>query len=448
MLFKGMELTPSLLNWEFVLLLCGLALLRTIWPRRYFAFLVGFGSAVLVGMASPKTFLAIAGTTLLYLYPLHRLIRASQDRTSSTAKEPSAPLIVPPPVFANAGEAEGATVATAVAVAPEISIGNVANADVSPRISYRTWNTVGVVGLVAILITFKVNREFTVPLLGGVWIHSQFLALVGFSYFLFRAVSFLNMTTILRIDDRSPLSILCYMLFPPTITSGPIQKYQEFRLQLNNPEPLSRKVLFAATYRITRGYFRKAVLAFTLFEVASGILKRPTLTVATSLVTLVLLYFFFYFDFAGYSDIAIGFGLLMGFRVPENFRKPFLATTVSEFWRNWHITLVDWFRDHVFIPLGGMQSSRRRAAGLAFLIMVLCGFWHGFVWAFVAWGVWHGLALFIEAMVGVKPVPPSRRHGVGYWSRVLLTNAIVAFGGIWFLPHTSMMKVFLGFTNW
>ena len=108
--------------------------------------------------------------------------------------------------------------------------------------------------------------------------------------------------------------------------------------------------------------------------------------------------------------------------MPENFRKPFLATTVSEFWRNWHITLVDWFRDHVFIPLGGMQTSRTRAATLALLIMVFCGLWHGLTLALLAWGTWHGLLLFSEALSGAIPVPPPLRHGIHYWSRVLWTN--------------------------
>jgi alginate O-acetyltransferase complex protein AlgI len=213
--------------------------------------------------------------------------------------------------------------------------------------------------------------------------------------------------------------------------------------------PLNRPLAWAAAYRITRGYFRKVVLAFALNEAITKVLAANQLTVVTSILVVVLFYLYFYFDFAGYSDIAIGFGLLMGIKVPENFRKPFLATTVSEFWRNWHITLVDWFRDHVFIPLGGMQTSRTRAATLAFLIMVFCGLWHGLTLALLAWGTWHGLLLFSEALSGARPVPPALRHGINYWSRVLWTNARVAFGCIFFLPATdTMFKIFRGFANW
>ena len=138
----------------------------------------------------------------------------------------------------------------------------------------------------------------------------------------------------------------------------------------------------------------------------------------------------------------------MGIRVPENFRRPFLATSVSEFWRNWHITLVDWFRDHVFIPLGGMQSNRKQAAALAFLIMTLCGVWHGLTLPFLAWGVWHGLMLASEALLGVRPVPPARRHGVKYWSRVLWTNARVAIAAVFFLPDAdNIVRVLSGFVR-
>jgi alginate O-acetyltransferase complex protein AlgI len=138
----------------------------------------------------------------------------------------------------------------------------------------------------------------------------------------------------------------------------------------------------------------------------------------------------------------------MGIKVPENFRKPFSATTVSEFWLNYHITLVDWFRDQVFIPLGGMKATRFNAACLAFLIMVLCGLWHGITLSFFAWGLWHGLLLFSEAIAGSRPVPPPQRHGVAYWSRVFWTNARVALGSVFFLPGTAAItKVLSGFIH-
>lgn len=442
-----MNLAASLLDIKFILLICGLAVLRCVWPRKHSAALFAIGSALVIGLASWRSLLAIGGATLFYLYPLHRLMRRLRVAEASQATDAPA---------TTQGLSKSAVVgigsgATSVLVAAE----PVAKTEVATqpnnhgKSASRICMTLAIIGLVAFLVVFKLNREFTLPWLGGPWLHAELLALVGFSYFIFRAISFLNITSILRLDERQPWTVLAYTLFPPTITSGPIQKYQDFRQQLSSPEPLSRALLWESTYRITRGYFRKTIVAFILLDVVNKILARDSLTAVYSVAAVALLYLFVYFDFAGYSDIAIGFGLLMGIRVPENFRKPFVATTVSEFWRNWHITLVDWLRDHVFIPLGGMKATRMRAAALAFLIMLVCGLWHGLVWAFVVWGAWHGIALFLEAVAGAKPIPPSRRHGFRFWSRVALTNAIVALGGIWFLPDThTIMKVLTGFVRW
>jgi alginate O-acetyltransferase complex protein AlgI len=308
---------------------------------------------------------------------------------------------------------------------------------------------VGVTGLVGLLVLFKVYHHFSVPWLGGPWLRPEVVALIGFSYFIFRAISFLHIQSIIKTEERSPWGLLYYTLFPSTITSGPIQKYQDFRQQLAAPAPLSLSLLGTAAYRVTRGYFRKVVLAVSVNHVVEKLLAVAYPTVWISIATIVLLYLFFYFDFAGYSDIAIGFGLLIGIRVPENFRKPFQATTVSEFWRNYHITLVDWFRDQVFIPLGGMQGSRLRAGAIAFLVMVLCGLWHGLTISFLIWGAWHGTMLFAEAISGSKPMPPSLRYGPKYWGRVLWTNSRVAVGTVFFLPHAAAtLRLLRGFFNW
>ncbi len=388
----------SLLDVKFVLLLCSLVILRVIWPRKQQGVLVALGGAAVIGLASPWTVAVIAGISVFYLYPLHRLMRTVEERGSKQFS--------------------------------------------------RVILWAGIAALVALLVGFKLDRYVAFPWFLGSWAQSQVLALVGFSYFIFRAISFLNIQSIIRIDERNPWSILSYALFPPTLTSGPIQKYQDFREQLANPVQLNRSLVKESGYRITRGYFRKTVIAFILNGAVEKLLGGDEMTIITSTIAVIVLYLYFYFDFAGYSDIAIGFGLLLGIRVPENFRKPFGATTISEFWRNWHITLVDWFRDHFFIPLGGMRSSRKRAGVLAFFTMVLCGFWHGVAAGFIAWGVWQGTLLFVEAVSGIKPIPPGRRSGVGYWSRVVWTNACVAFGSILFLPEDSIWKVLGGFYNW
>jgi alginate O-acetyltransferase complex protein AlgI len=393
-----MEFSPSLLNPIFLGLLVLLGLIRYLWPTRHYALFGAIASAVLIGLSSLSSLLAIAGVTLLFVYPLHRLSRLAVTRSWS----------------------------------PNVS------ASILP---------IGILGLVAILVIFKVYRHFSLPWFGGSSVQGEVAALIGFSYFIFRAIGFLHIQSILNINERHPWTLLFFHLFPPTLTSGPIQKFQDFQQQVLNPQPLSAALISTATYRITRGFFRKIVVAYLLDGAASRFLSLSHPTVATSALTIAILYFFFYYDFAGYSDIAIGFGLLIGIKVPENFRQPFAATTASEFWRNWHITLVDWFRDQVFIPLGGMQGSRVRAAILAFLIMILCGLWHGLTFSFLAWGTWHGSILFAEAISGLKPIPPALRHGPRYWLRVGMTNGLVAFGAIFFLDHETTMRLLRGFVT-
>ncbi len=393
-------MNASLLDLRFIGLMALIGLLRFLIPQRFYVLFGVVASGSLLGWAAPSTFFTITAVTLLFIYPIHRLMVLARNRGAS-ARVKSALLAL------------------------------------------------GIVGLVALLVIFKAYRHFTLPWMEGPLISQQLLALVGFSYFIFRAVSFLHIQSILKIDERNPLTLLFYTLFPPTISAGPIQKFQDFRQQVAAPLPISSSLISSAAYRIVRGYFRKLVLAYILNELVQKLLLIEQPLIYTSLLTIVLLYLYFYFDFAGYSDIAIGFGLLLGIKVPENFRKPFLATTVSEFWRNWHITLVDWFRDNVFIPLGGMQSSRLRAAVLACLVMVLCGAWHGLAVGFLAWGAWHGVILAIEALSGSKPIPPALRSGPKYWSHVLWTNARVAFPCLFFLPNSdAMLRVLHGFLRW
>ena len=393
-------MTASFLDLNFVGALCLIGLLRCIWPQRYYAVFGAISSALVLGLAAPKSLLAICGITILFLLPLQSLSRlAGKSRLPKTVAD----CLIPASIAA----------------------------------------------LVILLILFKIYRNFSVPWLGGPWLREDILALIGFSYFIFRAIDYLHIQIILKPNVTSTWQLLFYVLFPPTITSGPIQKYQDFYQQLRNPLPLSTSIIFSAVYRVTRGYFRKAVIAVIINGIVEKLLVTPRPTGFESILTVFFLYLYFYYDFAGYSDIAIGFGLLLGIRVPENFRKPFAATSVSEFWRNWHITLVAWFRDHIFIPFGGMRGSRLHAASLAFLIMVLCGFWHGLTLNFIVWGIWHGTNIFAEAMLGVKPIPPGLRRGSKYWLRVFWTNARVALGCIFFLPDSqTIMRVISGFATW
>jgi alginate O-acetyltransferase complex protein AlgI len=383
-----LDISPSLLDIWFIFLLAAVILVRRFVPPSRFVLFGAISSILLIGLASLPSLIVIGGITLLYLYPLHLWMNHLKDRSRQAGFRKA--------VFA-----------------------------------------VGTIGLLAFMVGFKVYQNFTIPFIGNSILDERLQQLIGFSYFLFRAINFLYMQYLVEIRLSSPAPLLFYTLFPPTFTSGPIHKFLDFQKQVTAPGMPQKQDYFTGIYRITRGFFRKICLAFLLNEAITAMLDSSDPDPLRSIGIIVCLYLYFYFDFAGYSDIAIGFGGMIGVRVPENFKQPLLTSTLTEFWRNWHITLVDFLRDHVFIPLGGMRSGRTRTSFLAFLVMVLCGLWHGFTFSFLAWGLWHGFHLFLEAQLGQKPIPITKRGGLNYWLRVGWTNLRVALGAILFLPETA-----------
>jgi alginate O-acetyltransferase complex protein AlgI len=387
-------MTPSLLDIGFLFLLAVLIVVRRLVALRFNTLVGVVGSSLLIGLASPATLLAIAGIAVAYLYPLHRLNVVIRKRNGSTRARML--------LFA-----------------------------------------FGVSGLVGLMVSFKIYQRFQLPFLDGTVLSQRALVFFGFSYFLFRAINFLYMQYLADFAEATPLPILYYCLFPATLTSGPIQKYMDFRAQLAQPAPMDLQNFLTGSYRITRGFFRKTCVAFLLDKVVISMLALANIAAWQSIVVIVSLYLFFYFDFAGYSDIAIGVGLLLGVRVPENFKRPFIATSLTEFWRNYHITLVDWMRDHIFIPLGGMRAGRLKAGLLAALVMILSGLWHGLAAPFLLWGFWHGGHMLVESMLGMRPVARSGHRGFRYWSLVLWTNTRVALGALLFLPDPHQAAVVL-----
>lgn len=156
--------------------------------------------------------------------------------------------------------------------------------------------------------------------------------------------------------------------------------------------------------RIVVGLFKKGVVADSMTALALRLQTPDVVTVPGLWMATYAYAIKIYFDFAGYSDLAIGAALLFGYRVPENFDSPYLRRNLSEFWRHWHISLSSWIRDYLFIPLGGSRVPRPRAALNLLLVMALCGLWHGAAWNFVAWGLWHGAGLGVLRL-WPRPLP-------------------------------------------
>lgn len=285
------------------------------------------------------------------------------------------------------------------------------------------WSGVGVLTVVA---TFLRLRAFLPELtLSEIGLTDALLHWLGFSYFLLKGIHVLFATSRGILPAPSLWELLHYVLFVPTLTSGPIYRLDEFTQQLAAPKSLTWDDLHDGLLRILIGMGKKVVVVPFLISFAAnlhagGIAKQPVAYVAT--------YAMLFLDFSAYSDIAIGLGRLFGFAVPENFKSPFTATTLTQFWRNWHATLGDWLRENIFIPMGGARAKGWHMAGIVVFSMVFVGVWHGFHWMFFAWGLYHGTALLVENRLRIRPLHAHRTPRWRMWLRYAIVQAVVVGG--------------------
>ncbi len=227
---------------------------------------------------------------------------------------------------------------------------------------------------------------------------------LGFSYVAFRLIHTLRDRQAGRLRDVSLLDYVNYVIFFPAISAGPIDRVQRFSKDLQQPVTRDLNAFSAALYRRVVGLFKKYALADTLALLALN--SQNAAQIQANGWGWLLVYAFafqIYFDFAGYTDIAIGLGQLLGIQLPENFNRPYLKPNLTQFWNNWHITLTQWFRAYFFNPFTRSLRTRYRDLGAVWVILVtqlstmlLIGLWHGITWNFVLWGAWHGLGLFIQ----------------------------------------------------
>jgi len=221
---------------------------------------------------------------------------------------------------------------------------------------------------------------------------------IGISFFTFQAVSYI--VDIYRKETRPQTSLVdlgLYISMFPQLIAGPIVRYKTIAAEL-----AARRVdLATCAYGIRRfifGLSKKVLLANPLGEVADTIFALPAAELSPSLAWLGALCYTLqiYFDFSGYSDMAIGLGRIFGFHFLENFNYPYASRSIREFWRRWHISLASWLRDYLYIPLGGNRRGRLHTSFNLLLVFFLCGLWHGASWTFVCWGLFHGFFLIVE----------------------------------------------------
>ncbi|RJP48423.1 MAG: MBOAT family protein [Anaerolineaceae bacterium] len=319
-------------------------------------------------------------------------------------------------------------------------------------------------GLLAIFVFLKSPSvsEWTLNLLadlrGGVSdtaIPSS-IAWLGYSYVAFRLLHTIRDRQSGVLPAVGLAEYLNYVIFFPASTAGPIDRLERFVTELREPLPLKNDDWLFAGQRLALGLFKKFFLADTLALISiKDALVGQTISGGWLWVTLFAYSFRVYFDFSGYTDIAIGIGRLLGIRLPENFTAPFLKPNLTQFWNSWHITLTQWFRSYFFNPVTRFLRSRKRPLPFTLILlltqtttMLLIGLWHGITWNFALWGLWHGLGLFIQnrwteftrrLFPDFVPAPVPR--GIFQALGVALTFIYFSLGIVFFALSTPQLSV-------
>jgi alginate O-acetyltransferase complex protein AlgI len=269
-----------------------------------------------------------------------------------------------------------------------------------------------VVTNVSLLAYFKYANFFVQEVLdaGDRWEWQTVALPIGISFFTFQGMSYLiDVSRGTEKPLRNPLDVALYVACFPQLIAGPIIRYGSIASQIHQRE-LSWSNFATGSTRFALGLSKKILVADSVAPVAdaafgaSATLSAPDAWIGIAAYTVQI-----YFDFSGYSDMAIGIGRILGFRFPENFRRPYSAVSVTDYWRRWHITLSSWFRDYVFVSLGGSRGSRPRTLFNLCLIFVAAGIWHGANWTFLGWGLFHGFAMVLERLTGLSNYRPSGR---------------------------------------
>jgi len=320
-------------------------------------------------------------------------------------------------------------------------------------------------GVFALLLIFLILKNPSLSILSSAGLRrlmvqdpafakSTDLGWLGFSYIAFRLIHTLVDRMNGRLKDIRLGEYLVFIIFFPAVMAGPLDRMQRFRKDLESPQPLSATEFLSGGKRLGIGLFRKFIIADSLAFIA---ISATNVSQAQSTRWLWVMLFAYayqiFFDFAGYTDIAIGSGILLGFSLPENFNQPYRQPNLTLFWNNWHMSLTQWFRGYFFNPLTRkLRRGQKLPASLIIFItqlstFVVIGLWHGVTWNFVIWGAWHGLGIFIHnrwsSFAGPKVVEITEKKPligkVFNLSGILSTFIFVSLGWVWFaLPSPSL----------
>lgn len=280
----------------------------------------------------------------------------------------------------------------------------------------RQWIlAIAVVINIGLLVVFKYLDMMvqTVNQLSGSEIPLVGLALpIGISFFTFQALSYVIDVYRREVEPQKNLwNVMLYISFFPQLIAGPIVKYHDIQEQIDNRNT-DVKEIAEGLRRFIIGLSKKVLISNTMAVTADALFAAGAgeLNILSAWIAAIAYMLQIYFDFSGYSDMAIGLGHMFGFRFLENFRYPYISANIQEFWRRWHISLSTWFEEYLYIPLGGNRKGKARTCLNKMIVFFSTGLWHGANWTFVLWGLWHGVFLLFEQVCPVKKLPKVLAH--------------------------------------
>ena len=268
----------------------------------------------------------------------------------------------------------------------------------------------------AVLVFFK-YYGFLLNTIGGIIgihiPHPELSLPIGLSFYTFRNLSYLFDIYLSKVSaQRNFLTFAVYSTMFPYTSAGPIVRYTDIETQLKQ-RTINISKFGTGAERFVKGLAKKVLLADNLSVLYSSICGHPQMSVFTSWLGILAYTMQLYFDFSGYSDMAIGLGRIFGFRFNENFDHPYCADSVGTFWRRWHMSLTSWFRDYLYIPLGGNRGGTARTIRNLLIVWFCTGFWHGASWKFILWGLYFAAWLILERYVlrgGLEKTPAILKH--------------------------------------
>lgn len=268
---------------------------------------------------------------------------------------------------------------------------------------------------------------------------------IGISFYTFQAMSYVLDVYRREVEiQKNYFSILLYISFFPQLIAGPIVRYADIQKQIDSRHASSQDIA-EGFRRFIVGLGKKVLISNVVAQAVDSIFATNIVNVNALAAWIAALSYMLqiYYDFSGYSDMAIGMGKIFGFHFKENFNYPYTAYTIKDFWRRWHISLSTWFREYLYFPLGGNRKGKMRTSINKFIVFFATGLWHGANWTFVLWGLWHGMFLFVEEYLPINKLPKIISR---IYAMLVVCLGFVVFRGDTLRQGMEMIKAM--FTGW